>query len=217
MRTLTSKYWLATTIALLLSVGLVVSYLWLSSDGSAETHVVSEPEEHIHSSVAHDHPKPQFPSRKLRQAWLERSSTAIDPIVTPPNLPKDSTYVTLAGDYEQWLIGTPVEVFIPQTKKRYRSIVHRIAPDDFGNTAIHANPAEGEDEFLQLIVTMNDSHTFAYVSTVGGSYELVGSKEGGWLIPSQSLHENIDFSVVDVLKTRRDRHANTKYVPRRED
>lgn len=217
MRTLTSKYLLATTIVLLLIVGLVVSYLWLSSDGSAETYLVSELEEHIDSSVAHDHPKPQLPSRKLRQAWLEQSITAVDQVEPPRNLPKDSVYVTLTGEYEKWLIGTPVEVFIPQTKKRYRSIVDRIAPDDFGNTAIHANPAEGEDEFLQLIVTMNDSHTFAYVSTVAGSYELVGSKKGGWLTPSQSLHENIDFTLVDVLKTRRDRHANTKYVPRRED
>ena len=212
-----TKHWIVTAVALVLILFLIVVYLWLNSDGEDESEEVAEPDPKSESSIAQVDPAPQFPPRKLRRAWLEPSGTGPDGIDPPQNVSQDSTYVMLTGDYDQWLIGTPVEVVIPQTKKRYRSIVDRIAPDDFGNITIHTNPDVGEDEFLHLIMTLDNSHTFAYVSTTAGSYEFVGSKQGGWITPSSSLHQNIDYSEVDVLKTRRDRHVNTKYVSRREE
>ena len=215
MRSLIGKLWVVVTVALVLTSTIVVFNFWLDSGEERVEDKVTTPDEQLVNSATSASLEPQFPSRKLRQAWVHVWSTDADLVDRPQNLPKDSTYVTLTGDFEQCLIGTPVEVLIPQTKKRYRSVVDRIIPDDFGNTTIYANPDAGEEEFLRLIVTLNDSNTFAYVSTTVGSYEFVGSKKGGWITPSFSLNQNIDFTLKDVLETRRDRHANTRYVPRR--
>ena len=170
--------------------------------------------EHDHSPAVSD---PQVPPRKLHHVWLETHGNDQDVPTRPEGMPDDSVYLTLTGEYDQWLLGTPVEISIPQTDKAYRSIVDRIVPDEFGNTSIYAKPEQDTGEFQRLIVTYGTSQTYAYVSTSDGSYEFHGTDESGWLTPTSSLGSHIDYSKPDVLETRRDRHADTKYVPPREE
>ena len=210
------KLWLILAIALVVFVSFVGYYFWPESD--------TQIDESLSTDTNLDDPSvpqnlfdPQYPPRKLRQAWYETSAKDSKLIPRPQDIPSDSTYVTLKGEFDQWLLGTPVEVTIPQTGKRYRSIVDRIAPDEFGNVTIYAKPDTDEEEFLRLILTYSGEQTLAYVSTTSGSYELTGSERGGWLTSTNSLQAKRDYSYKDVLETQRDRHANTKYVPPREE
>lgn len=159
-------------------------------------------------------PTTNTPDRKVQYAWFETDQTAIE---RPEDVPSEATYVSFNGEYEKWLIGSPVIVVILQTKKRYRAVVDRIEIDDFGNNRIFAEPDSNDDDFSRLILTVSDKQTLAYVSTEQGSYELTGTDEGGWLIPTRVLQANIDTTKKDVLGTLRNRHLNTKYVPPRED
>ena len=154
------------------------------------------------------------PARKVYYAWFETDQSGVE---RPEDVPSEATYVSLKGEYEKWLVGSPVVVVIPQTKERYQAIVDRLETDDFGNNRIYAKPDKKEEDFSRLILTVSESQTFAYVSTKHGSYELTGSDEGGWLIPTRVLQANIDTTKKDVLGTLRDRHVNTKYVAPRED
>lgn len=199
------------------SAYIVTTFVMQQGDSFADPHLHHD-HEHEHD---HDEPtsnaEPQFPPRKLRYAWHETNPNDQDAPSLPEGMPDDSVYVTLTGEYSQWLLGTPVEISIPQTDKTYRSVVDRITPDGFGNTSIYATPDSDEKEFQRLIVTYGNDQTFAYVATSEGSYEFHGTDEAGWLTPTSSMGQHIDYSKPDVAETRRDRHANTKYVPRREE
>lgn len=209
------KLWLLLGIALVVFGSFMAYYFWPTEDtldGKS-----ASLEELPDDLAAQETADPQYPPRTLRQAWHQVSAEDEDLFPRPENLPDDSSYVTLTGEYDQWLLGTPVEIAIPQTGKKYRSIVDEIAPDEFGNTIVHAKPATDEDEFRRLILTFSDSQTLAYVSTTLGSYELTGSEKVGWITSTNTLQKRRDYSQKDVIETQRDRHANTKYVPPRED
>lgn len=206
---------LGTSFAILLVTSIfLIQFFWLpeqevpNEKDSAEVQSTSdEPQTTASSST-------QTPDRKVYYAWFETDQTAIE---RPEDVPSEAAYVSFNGEYEKWLIGSPVVVAIPQTKKRYRAVVDRIEIDDFGNNRIFAEPDSNEDDFSRLILTVSDGQTLAYVSTEQGSYELTGTDEGGWLIPTRVLQANIDTTKKDVLGTLRNRHLNTKYVPTRED
>ncbi|MCY3883781.1 MAG: hypothetical protein OXG24_02580 [Gammaproteobacteria bacterium] len=208
-------HWFGLAVAIVLIGSFGTYYFWPNGDTPVGESL--EPDKQLDDSVTKETPEQQFPPRKLRQAWYKTSGKDAKLIERPQDLPGDSSYVTLTGEYDQWLLGTPVEIAIPQIGKRYRSVVDRIAPDEFGNVTIHAKPDADEEEFLRLILTFNSAQTLAYVSTTSGSYELTGTETGGWITSTSSLQKKRDYSLKDVLETQRDRHANTKYVPPRED
>ena len=197
------KHWLGIAVALVL-IGIFVAYYFWPNEGTVGGQT-AELNKKLDDSATQEIPEPQFPPRKLRQAWYETSAKDAKMLTRPKDIPDDSSFVTLTGEYDQWLLGTPVEISIPQTGKRYRSIVDRIAPDELGNMIIHAKPDTDEEEFLRLIVTYSSTQTSAYVSTTLGSYQLTGSEKRGWLTSK------------DLKETQRDRHATTKFVPPRED
>ena len=159
-------------------------------------------------------PSSNLPSRKTYYAWSEADQTKIE---RHEELSAEAVYVNLNGEFDKWLIGSPVVVEVPQTQKLYRSVVSRMEIDDFGNHRIWAEPDLDENEFSQLIVTVSDNQILAYVSTEQGNYEMTGTADGGWLVPTQELQANIDPTKNDVIGTLRHRHANTKYVPKRSD
>ena len=209
------KSWIALGIATVL-LGAFVAYFFWPDDDTMDGEM-AEVETKPEGSVTQELTDPRYPPRTVRQAWHHATAEDEELFPRPENLPDDSSYVKLTGEYDQWLLGTPVEVTIPQTGKRYRSIVDQVTPDEFGNIVIHAKPDTDENEFRRLILTFSDSQTLAYVSTTLGSYELTGSEKVGWITSTNTLQKRRDYSQKDVIETQRDRHATTKYVPPRED
>ena len=155
-----------------------------------------------------------IPTRKTYYAWFEPEPSTIE---RHEEVPAEAVYVSLYDEFDKWLIGSKVVVEIPQTQALYQAVVHRMELDDFGNQRIWAEPDHDEEEFSQLILTVSDNQILAYVSTAKGNYEMTGTSDGGWLVPTQVLQANIDTTKKDVLGTLRNRHTNTKYVPKRSD
>lgn len=162
-----------------------------------------------------DSAQDKFPPRRTQQAWFTTANVDIPSATPDQELPKDSVYVRVSDTYRQWLLGTPVEIYIPQTDVTYTGIVDRIEPDGFGNTTIYAGPEPEDSVFQRLILTYNHKNTLAYVSTREGGFELTASSEFGLLIPSSSLRIAKDPTIPDVGKTKRDRYRDAEYVPRR--
>lgn len=211
------KIWIGCVIAIFLLMFAILAAMHFSRNGQemgeSSSVLSDEPENAVDPHLE----EPQFPPRSARQAWFKLAAKEARLVNRPHDLPGDAAYVALTGEYEKWLLGTPVEILIPQTGKRYRSVIDRITPDEFGNTTIQGKPDANETELSSLLLTFNDTQTFAYISTNVGGYELAGSDKGGWITPTRSLQEERDYSQPDVLQTKRDRHATTQYVPPRND
>ena len=195
-------------------------FLWDEDETGTHSHptVNTEivPRETV-SQVATTEPNKVFPQRRTHQAWYLPSADADLADLPTENLPRGSAYVRVSKKYQQWLLGTPVEVHIPQIDKTYLAVVDRIAPDAFGNTTIHAIPSQTEEVLDRLILSFNSANTLAYVSTNEGSYELTATGEYGLLVPSSSLGVTKDPSVPDVGEQKKNRYADAEYVPRRDE
>ena len=107
----------------------------------------------------------KYPARQIRSAWVPVSQTSEPRISHPENLPIDAAFVKLNDSYSNWLLGTPIDIQIPQIDKTYQAIVDRIEPDSFNNITIYAEPADKEEEFVRLILTYNRTNTREYIAT----------------------------------------------------
>ena len=196
-----------------------VFYVFVQENSDVSTPVVAsppEPSSAIKIPVTKvDSARDKFPPRRTQQAWFTTANVEIPSSTPNQELPKDSVYVRVSDTYRHWLLGTPVEIYIPQSDTTYTGFVDRIEPDGFGNTTIYAEPGSEDSVFQRLILTYNHKNTLAYVSTREGNFELTASSEFGLLIPSSSLRIAKDPTVPDVGTTQRDRYRDAEYVPRR--
>lgn len=206
-----------TGALILIAIG--AFYVFQQENPAISAPVVASPEEpspavSIPPAKA-DSARDKFPPRRTHQAWFKTANVDIPSATPDQELPKDSVYVRVSDTYRQWLLGTPVEIYIPQTDVVYKGIVDRIEPDGFGNTTIYAGPEPEDSVFQRLILTYNHKNTLAYVSTREGGFEMTASSEFGLLIPSSSLRIAKDPTIPDVGRTKRDRYKDAEYVPRR--
>ena len=206
---------------ILILVAIGVFYVFQEENPEISAPVVSsslEPSPAISiPPVKADSARDKFPPRRTQQAWFATANVDIPSATPHQELPKDSVYVRVSDTYRQWLLGTPVEIYIPQTDVTYTGLVDRIEPDGFGNTTIYAGPEPEDEVFQRLILTYNHKNTLAYVSTKEGGFEMTASNEIGLLIPSSSLRIAKDPTMPDVGTTNRDRYKDAEYVPRRSD
>lgn len=215
MHSLKLRVLLGITFVLVLVSSLLVIDLFRSQnnvDSNESELAVSE-----HAQVDSEHTASidsTVPSRTTYYAWFEPDTSTVK---RHDDIPAEAVYVSLYDEFDKWLIGSKIVVKIPQTQELHQAVVSRMERDDFGNQRIWAEPDHDEEKFSQLIVTVSDNQTLAYVSTEHGNYEMTGTSDGGWLVPTQVLQANIDTAKKDVLGTLRNRHINTKYVPKRTD
>lgn len=191
---------------------------YVQSDSSGHAHQHAERSHATESAVA---PRATiagaYPNRRQQIAWqVVSDAKSIDQTLWP-NLPDFAEFVDLNREFDQWLLGTPVEIQIPQTGKTYAATVDRIVPNGKTSHTIHAIPSENEQELERFIVTFNDTSTLAYVSTKAGVWELVGNAETGWIVSTQDLDASRDYSEPDLLVQNYDRYKDAEYVPRRND
>lgn len=206
-----------TSVLLLIVVG--VFYVFLEDNPGVSAPVAISPPEVLPAmdipATKADSAKDKFPPRRTQQAWFMTANVEIPSAIPDHELPDDSVYVRVSDTYRQWLLGTPVEIYIPQSDSTHTGFVDRIEPDGFGNTTIYAEPGSEDSVFQRLILTYNHKNTLAYVSTKEGNFELTASSEFGLLIPSSSLQIAKDPTIPDVGTTQRDRYRDAEYVPRR--
>lgn len=98
-----------------------------------------------------------------------------------------------------WRTGDRLALPVPQLETVYLAVIQEI--DDGpgpSRAAVAAVPVDdGRDR--RVVVTVGPAHTFAYIDTPRGSYELTAGREFGWLLPSASMQAGFDFSKTDVI------------------
>ena len=219
-----TRLWLSAILGLLLiTIVSVVVVLNLPSTADKKLKLAqSTSEETDSTSLITPEPQSPYPPRQTRQAWYGLNANEVNVIKGSDEFPPNTDFVKLTGDYEKWLLGTPVEILIPQIAKKFEAQVDRITPDGFGNTTIYASPKDGDadSKFRQLILTYNTAAALAYVLTDEGSYEmtqLADSDDIAHIIPTDSLHNQQDFTLEDTGTSIRDRHSDAIYVPKRQE
>lgn len=160
---------------------------------------------------------PDFPPRRKQTAWTAMPSDPFRATEQWSNVPDHAVFVRLDGQYEQWLLGSPVDIYIPHLDKTLTAVVDRIRPNGVKSMTIHAVPAENEQILKKLVLTFSEVQTLAHVTTNQGSWEMNGDHEIGWIVATADLHKSRDFSETDVKMHDYDRYANAEYVPKRTD
>lgn len=157
------------------------------------------------------------PPRKQQIAWSEIQIDRGLPQSKWARVPDHAVFVSLNDRFDQWLLGTPVEVQIPHIDKTYHAVVDRITPNGSTSTTIRATPDNDDQDLKRFILTFGEDQTLAYVSTNQGSWELTGDGQIGWLVSTAELKRSQDYSEPDVLNEHFDRYAGAEYVPRRNE
>ncbi len=213
----TTKYTIAT-MAGVLALALVFYYQVQQYTKPAPTEITQSEEKSPLTTNTQRGPQatlpPNLPPRKTQIAWTKLDK--IDPAEWP-NAPSQATFVRFNDRFDEWLLGSPVEIHIPPIGKTYDAIVDRITPNGLDSTTIRASPTLQEPELQRLVLTFSAKQTLAYVSTNQGSWELQGNDHTGWLVSTTSLKRAQDYSKSDVIRPIRDRYADAEYVPRREE
>lgn len=158
-----------------------------------------------------------YPPRKPHIAWTEIELDDSLPKSKWAHVPDHAVFVSLNDRFDQWLLDTPVEIYIPHTDKTYNAIVDRIVPNGLRSTTIRASPGSDEHDLKRLILTFGEDLTLAYVSTSQGSWELTGDGQIGWLVSTAELKRTQDYSQPDVLNEHYDRYAGAEYVRKRNE
>ena len=204
---------------LLVAVAIVAVTFYLQRDQVPETQATASktgtaPSAADHAVSVEDF-KSQFPRRATQQVWFQVSDENMPSTEHDSTLPDGAVYVRTNADYSKWLLGTPIELHIPQIATSHFAVVDRIEADGLGSATIYAIPDEAEEIFERLILTYSEDSTLAYIFTRAGSYELTASGHVGLLIPSSSLSIVQDPTISDVGNSTRGRYAEAKYLPRR--
>ena len=212
-----SRYATFAGIAILALIVVVYAYFNRQSSLS-EPSIAQVDQSHTNESIApvtRNANQTSFPPRKLQIAWTEIASPDSLPKSKWTRVPDHAVFVSLNGRFDQWLLQTPVEIYIPHIDKTFNAVVDQITPNGLLSTTIRASAASDEQDLKRLVLTFGKDQTLAYISTTQGSWELTGDGQIGWLVSSADLKRSQDYSEPDVLNEHYDRYAGAKYVPRR--
>lgn len=108
----------------------------------------------------------------------------------------DAVPVRLAGDMWHWQAGDRVALDIPQTGTTVEWVIERVA-STLGENRSFIGRATGQARPYRVVVTVGARNAFAHVGSPHGSYELVGNREFGWLMPSAGMDRHVDYSRPD--------------------
>ena len=219
-----SKYTKVTLVGLVAVVGLVylvsVSTDHVEIADTAPSQIESTENTVAASNVAStstSQTSTVYPPRQTYVAWEHDQSRDYRDLDTFSRVPDHASFVRLDGKFDQWLLGSPIELYIPQTDQFFSAIVDEIKPNGPGSTIVRASASEGEDIFERMILTFGPGHTMAYIATTKDNWEVNGNDELAWVVSSSKLQISRDYSMDDVRHRDTFRYANAEYVPRATD
>ena len=93
-------------------------------------------------------------------------------------------------------VGDEIIVEIPQLNSQMTVVLEKIKTHI---NSIKTITATSIDNSANLIVTIGKKSTFANISTPRGSYEFVGNKTHGWLMPSANMDQHVDYTKPDYV------------------
>ena len=95
-----------------------------------------------------------------------------------------------------WRPGDRLGLPVPQLETVCEAVIEEVDDGPGLSRAAVAAVRDGSQD-RRVVVTVGPAHTFAYIDTPKGSYELLAGREFGWLLPSSSMQARFDFSKSD--------------------
>lgn len=139
------------------------------------------------------------PEADVLVGWSSVELAGVDADRVPPNRQEggaDAVLVGLAKGMWDWQAGDRVTLFIPHIAETFDSVIDRVVTE-LGDNRSYVGRLDGEDRPYPVVVTVGARNAYAYIATPKGSYELVGNREYGWLMPTARMDRHVDYSQPD--------------------
>lgn len=158
--------------------------------------VVEQPHDAFESSAS-----PSVLADRTRVAWSQADPHAVDRDWLPPQHQEgdaDAILVSLADEISSWREGDRIVISVPHTGATFESVIDRVVTS-LGDNRSYVGRLVGEDQPHLVVVTVGSMNAYAHVGTPQGSYELVGNRHFGWLMPTASMDRHVDYSKPDYI------------------
>ena len=93
-------------------------------------------------------------------------------------------------------VGDSVQFSIPQQEVVLYGNLTKI-DKTIAHTRIREGTLEDGAQEYTFILTLGDKNTYADINTANGRFELVGTRQYGWLMESANIAPDVDFSLPD--------------------
>ena len=206
------------TLAVLTLMSLMVDYIV----DPAEQDELATPQKntfatHEVSSKAHEEDSDSFPPRRAFFAWTPLPATEYRAREEWSHVPTHASFVRINDRIDHWLLGTPLEILIPQTNRTFHAKVDAIKPNAANSMTILASPDKHEHDLQRFILTYGSDHVLGYLTTQTNNWEINGDGQVAWIVSGQKLNRSKDYSKEDVIHREVYRYANAEYLPKRKE
>lgn len=104
-------------------------------------------------------------------------------------------------------VGDVIQFAIPQLEEVLVGTITSADTDQINYRSLEGTITEADKEFT-FVVTLGENVTFAHINTMSGSFELVANETYGWLMPTDKMDQNVDYSVPDHFLPDPDPHSH---------
>ena len=156
-------------------------------DANLETNASSAVSEQIETSTA-------------LIGWELANQADVAPELLPTFLETfgDAVLVALEPRMWHWAEGDQISLIIPHVDKTVEVEIESVKRGLGGSRSYLARTGGPNTEY-DVVVTVGDRNAFAFVGLPQGSYELVGNRDYGWLMPTASMERHVDYSKPDYV------------------
>ena len=109
--------------------------------------------------------------------------------------------VEISSDLWSKAVDDGIQFSIPHREEVFVGKVSKVDESISQLRILDGTIQDGSQEYA-FVLNLGDTATYAHINTSTGSYELVGTRDYGWLMDSANIPPNVDFSLPDhfVLK-----------------
>lgn len=139
---------------------------------------------------------------------IEEDAVPTDNLPQFHEIVEDRVLVELNDNLWTKDVGDLMQFAIPQLEEILVGTITSADTDQVKYRSLEGTIIEGNKEFT-FVVTLGESVTFAHINTLSGSFELVGNETYGWLMPTDKMDQNVDYSVPDHFLPDPDPHSHS--------
>ena len=132
-------------------------------------------------------------------AWYFVGDVAADQMPAYKEEVKDAVAVRLVDGLSTKTVGDRIALSIPQKNALYSPIIEAVDYDTAGNVAYTGRLLEDGVATGFFVLTVAREHTFAFLKTPVGTFELVGNRTYAWLMPQENMDQHVDYSKPDYI------------------
>ena len=127
---------------------------------------------------------------------VDESAVPEEQIPTHSDDVEGRVLVEISSDLWSKAVGETVQFSIPQREDILIGSVTKVDANIAHTRRLEGTLEDGAQEFV-FVLTLGQASTYAHINTSTGSYELVGTRNYGWLMESVNIAPDVDFSLPD--------------------